>query len=66
MAGNRGRAGRKEGNISLNNTLNSFCLRLFDIGHMTIETAKAETRCRHMGYSLRLVVRDLLYAPYST
>ena len=28
---------------------------------MTIQIAREETRCRHMGYSFRLAVRVLLY-----
>ena len=34
-----------------------------DIWLRTIQIAREETRCRHMGYSFRLTVRVLLYAP---
>ena len=44
--------GRKEGNV------------LFTvIWRQTIQIAREETRCHHMGYSFRLTVRVLLYAP---
>ena len=33
------------------------------IWYRTIQIAREETRCRHMGYSFRLAVRVLLYAP---
>ena len=35
-----------------------------DIWLRTILIARKETRCRHIGYSLRLTTRVLLYAPY--
>ena len=51
---------RKEVNVLFNDALNTFYLRLYIIGHMV---AREETHCRHMGYSFRLAVRVLLYAP---
>ena len=45
--------------------LNTFYLRLYSVRHMvrTIQIAREETRCRHMGYSFRLTARVILYAP---
>ena len=34
-----------------------------DIWLRTIQVAREETRCRHMGYSFRLAAKVLLYAP---
>ena len=34
-----------------------------DIWLMTTRIVREETRCRHIGYSLRLTARVLLYAP---
>ena len=34
-----------------------------DIGLRTIQIARKETRCRHIGYSYRLTARVLLHAP---
>ena len=34
-----------------------------DIWLRTIQIAREETRCHHMGYSFRLTARVLLYAP---
>ena len=51
---------RKEGNI-LNNTLNTFYFLV--IWLRTILIVRKETRCRHIGYSLQLTARVLLYAP---
>ena len=34
-----------------------------DIWYMTIQIAREETRCRHIGYSFQLTARVLLYAP---
>ena len=42
---------RKEGNVLFNDTLNTFYLRLYGVGHMV------------KGYSFRLTARVLLYAP---
>ena len=57
--------GKKEGNILFNDTLNTFYLRLYGVGHMVKENSdrREETCCRHMGYSFRLTARVLLYAP---
>ena len=49
-----------------NDTLNIFYLRIYmasDIWQRTIQIARVEIRCRHMGYSFRLAARVLLYAP---
>ena len=56
---------RKEGNVLFNDALNTFYLRLYGVRHMlrTILIERKETRCRHIGYSLRLAARVLLYAP---
>ena len=35
-----------------------------DIWLRTILIARKETRCHHMGYSVRLTARVLLYAPF--
>ena len=35
-----------------------------DIWYRTIQIAREETRCRHMGYCFRLAARVLLYAPF--
>ena len=48
---NKGREGRKEGNISFNDALNTFYLRLYG------EIGTEETRCHHIGYSFRLTAR---------
>ena len=53
-------SGRKEGNVLFNDTLNTFYLQLYGIGHQIVIE---ETHCRHMGYSFRLTARVLLYAP---
>ena len=48
--------GRKEGNVLFNDALNTFYLRLYGVRHKwqrTIQIAREETRCRHMGYSFR-------------
>ena len=43
---------RKEGNVLFNDTLNTFYLRLYGVGHMVKDhSVREETRCRHMGYS---------------
>ena len=44
----------KEGNVLFNDALNTFYLRLYGVRHMvnTIQIAREETCCRHMGYSL--------------
>ena len=58
----------KEGNVLFNDALNAFYLRLYGvilftvIWLRTILIVRKETRCRHIGYSLRLTARVLLYA----
>ena len=56
--------GRKEGNILVNNTLNTFYLPLYGIRHMVKDhTYSEETHsCHYMGYSFSLAARVLLYA----
>ena len=52
--------GRKQGNILFNDALNTFCLRLYSVGHMVRDhSVRAETRC--MSYSFRLAARALFY-----
>ena len=56
--------GRKDGNGLFNDALKTFYLRLYGVSHIvkkTTQIARKETRCRHMGYSFRLVARVLLY-----
>ena len=58
--------GRKEGNDLFNDTLNTFYLRLYGVGHMVkdhSDSEREENHCNHMGYSFRLAARVLLYAP---
>ena len=44
--------------------LNTLYVRLYGIRHMVKDQiAREETHCHHMGYSLRLAARFLLYAP---
>ena len=47
-----------------NDTLNTFYLRLYGVGHMIKDNSdRAETRCRHyMDYTFRLAARVLLCA----
>ena len=47
-----------------NDTHNTFCLRLYGVGHMVKDHSdrRQETCCRHMGYSFQLTARVLLYA----
>ena len=40
-----------------------YCYMASDIWLRTILIVRKETRCRHIGYSFRLTVRVLLYAP---
>ena len=59
------KAGRKEGNVLFNDTLNTFYLRLYGVRHMASDhsgSEKGNPRCRHMGYSFRLGAMILLYA----
>ena len=56
---------RKEGNVSFNDALNTFYLRLYGVTHMVKDHSDSdkETRCCHIGYSFHLITRVLLYAP---
>ena len=56
---------KKEGNVLINDALNTFYLRLYGLGHVdkTTQIARDETCFRRMGYSFRLAARVLLYAP---
>ena len=58
-------AGRKEGYVLFNDTLNTFYLWLYGISHMVKHHTHSEKEncCLHMGYSFLLAARDLLYAP---
>ena len=59
-------SGRKQGNVLFNDALNTFYLRLYGVRHMVKDHSDSErgNNCyRHMGYSYRLTVRVLLYAP---
>ena len=56
----------KEGNVLFNDAFNTFYLQLYGDRHnmaMEIQVARDENRCRHMGYSLQLAARILLYTP---
>ena len=54
---------RREGNVLFNDALNTFYLRLYGVRHMVKNhSEKKITRCRHIGYSLWLAARVLLYA----
>ena len=54
----------KYGNVLFNDTLNTFYLRLYDVGHMVKDHIE-ETRYRHyMGYTFRLAAMVILYAPF--
>ena len=62
---NKSKTGRKEGNVLLNDTLNTFYLRLYGVTHMVkdhSDSERWETCCHHMGYSFQLAARVLLYA----
>ena len=54
----------KEGNVLFNDTLNTFYLQLYGIGHMVKDHSDSErgTCCHHVGYSFQLGARVLLYA----
>ena len=56
---------KKEGNVLFNDILNTFYLRLYDVGHMVKNHSDSETGnpLLHIGYSFRLAARVLLYAP---
>ena len=53
--------GRKEGNILFNDTLTTFFLRLYDIGH--IVKHHSETCCHKMDHTFWLAARVLLNVP---
>ena len=57
----------KEGNVLLNDALNTFYLWLYGVGYMVKDHSDSErgeeTCCCHMGYSFRLAARVVLYAP---
>ena len=53
-------AGRKEGSVLFNDTLNTF---LFMVIWRQTQIVREETSCLHMGYTFRLTARVLLYAP---
>ena len=55
---------RKEGYVLFNDALNTFYLGYMasDIWLRTFLIVRKETRCHHMGYSLQLTARVLLYA----
>ena len=57
--------GRKEGHVLVNNALNTFYLRLYDVRHMVKDHSDSErgNPLHHMGYYFRLAARVLLYAP---
>ena len=50
--------GRKEGNVLVNDVLNTFYLRLYDVGHMVKDQSDSER-----GNSFRLAAMIFLYAP---
>ena len=52
--------GRKEGNVLFNDSLNTFYLQLYGVGHMVKYHSDSE---RKPGYSFRLTARVLLYRP---
>ena len=57
----------KEGNVLVNDTLNTFLIRLYGIRHMVNDNSVREEShfCHYMDYSFQLVARDLLYtSPY--
>ena len=57
----------KEGNVfylTMHSTHFIYGYMASDIWLRTILIVRKETRCRHIGYSLRLTARVLLYAPF--
>ena len=54
-----------EGTVLINDTLNTFYLRLYGVEHMVKDHSDCEfgNPMRHMGYSFRLAARVILYAP---
>ena len=67
--------GKKEENILFSDTLNTFCLWIYGVGHRVKDhsdiekslcchsVSREETRCCNMGYSFQLTARVHLYAP---
>ena len=54
---------RKEGNVLFYDADNTFYLRLYGVKHMVnVYSVRAETRCCHIGYSILLAARVILYA----
>ena len=59
-------APRNEGNVLFDDALNTFYLRLYGVRHMVkdhSDSEKGNKPGQHIGYSLRLPARVLLYAP---
>ena len=53
-----------EGSVLFNDALKTFYLwRQTYYGKRTIQIAREETRCHHIGYSVRIAAMVLLYAP---
>ena len=53
--------------VLFNDALNTFYVLLQGVGHMVKDqSAREETRCFHIGYSLRLAARFLLYMHHPT
>ena len=49
-----------QGNVLFNDTLDTFYLWLYGVGHMVkdhSDSEREETDCRHMGYSFRITAR---------
>ena len=61
---------KEEGNVLFNDALNKFYLRLYGVRHMvkTIQTAREETCCRHMGifFSLPFLYYQSNFIPVFT
>ena len=57
----------KEGNVLFNDTLYTFYLSIYGVGHMVkndSDIAREETcHCHYIGSSFQLAARDFLYAP---
>ena len=54
--------GRKEGNVLVNDALNTFYLRLYGVGHMVKDHSDSK-RGNLLPHSFQLAVRAILYAP---
>ena len=55
---------RKKGNVLFNNKLNTFCLRLYGVGHMVKDHSDSERKPAAATWAtFRLAARVLLYAP---